>query len=522
MATQRRTQAVFFAGVPFDNENVLYLGKYAVQEIYIAEILKYMVYESEATLSYQRDNMYMRLNLKTHQDIYELNQANYMVYINVGHETRWRFCRITHIEYINDMCVHVHFELDYWHTYADRLKITGGYIEREHYLSESNFTTNAMRIENLSVGEPVVYKRYDAPLYREGYVVNFVKDRDGQMLNPLYDKLPQDESYYNSTLPVLDSAEPKIFTDLYIMNEFLAHYIDHPEAIAEIIVTPLPAYDNMVIDIDYPPKDLPGQIQRPWSKCFKYPNMYIKVTNGLGDEKIYYPELFIADTTTGAPAKPSFRLTCSYLNGLPTVRLMPLNYKGVAENVIESIYYDQFPRLRWEGDSFGNWWTTNSIKSVMQTVGSLAATAGAIALAPATAGTSIAAIGAGVGMANLGANIYSQSKQDDRSYGSATYGGARNYMTGDYPGFKIDIMGAYHGIIMANNNFWNSYGYFKGNAGIPNLDKNPYWNYVKGVVNFEYFGNSEANNTIKGMFANGVRLWHSGAVFGDLLQDNRG
>ena len=71
------------------------------------------------------------------------------------------------------------------------------------------------------------------------------------------------------------------------------------------------------------------------------------------------------------------------------------------------------------------------------------------------------------------------------------------------------------------DNFFTMYGYKVNNTKIPNITGRRNWNYVKTVdCNIEGYIPQEDLNEIKGMFNNGVTIWHNPATFLDYSQNN--
>lgn len=89
------------------------------------------------------------------------------------------------------------------------------------------------------------------------------------------------------------------------------------------------------------------------NKIYCYPYNYLYVTNNIGDNAIYKFEDF-SDTN------------CKFYNafGLSvggSGRLVPRNYKGLAEDNDESVTLAKFPTCQWSSDSYTNWLTEQAV-----------------------------------------------------------------------------------------------------------------------------------------------------------------
>ena len=89
------------------------------------------------------------------------------------------------------------------------------------------------------------------------------------------------------------------------------------------------------------------------NKIYCYPYNYLYVTNNIGDNAIYKFEDF-SDTN------------CKFYNGFGlsvggSGRLVPRNYKGLAEDHDESVTLAKFPTCQWSSDSYTNWLTEQAV-----------------------------------------------------------------------------------------------------------------------------------------------------------------
>lgn len=512
MAYNRELLISFYSGVPIDAENTLYYGAGRGQDEFKAWFdANYFVHEvTDTAQTYQREDVPYRLALRapatgsgyTGVDLELIYPCNWMIYKNPLHENRWFFCRITAINYVNDGMALIQFEVDPWLTWCDRITLGEGHTIRNHYVNELDPTTlTAQKIEQVYTGEPVSCYHYDYILNNPSFLVTYATDIDGQAF---------DETYFlpsGSTLPSLRYS----VVGMEGLNQIIYDYmnIGRADAIQSITAVPTRPFEYQVTL----PVNPPIGNTRPWTKLYKYPLMYIRVNNGMGDEKIYYMEQFVG--TDGKRIAPKFEMIMLTESGVPVLAVVPHNYKGLALNWEEALYLDKFPQLQWINDPYAQWAAVNSNREAFK---GLATVIGALAAAPSTGGASV---GAGAGAIGLQmANADAIAKQTDKLMGSPTYGGGVQHSLGR-AGIHFDVMRGINSVLDVANQFFNAYGYESGSIAPPNLDLNPFFNYVKGDYSVRGVSRQKVQDAIKQMFINGCRLWHQGAIFGDFNVDNR-
>jgi len=521
-ATPKQTEIIFFEQCPIDDVDTLYLGPGAANAAYFAYLMNnYENHPTESTLSYQREAWYVRVRVDVDGDDLTseaLTKCNYLSFMNPGNENRHYFGRITWHEYVNEGNWRVHFIIDHWLTWADTIKNVQGRLERVHYTNETNPMSNtAQRIETVDCGEYVTAFHKDVIFDEVHYVAHTWAWPDGQMRDEIYTRA-RDPANLATTMLYIDT------TDIGGFNNWLYAYKDFPEGISNVYTYAIPS----ITDVTLPGiPDLGEDLSiGAWTKCYKFPMMYVRVINGLGDEKVYYMEHFFRPDDSGSKERsnPKFKFVSLSWGGVACVVLVPLGYKGKEENWEEAFYYDKYPSLQWAKDSFGQWWSINSNREIIRAgISAVGIIAGAGMMATGAGGAlGVGMVAGGVSsLATQAGGLDAQSKQPDQLMGTPNYNGQLQLALGR-AGFHFDIMRPISGLINANNNYYNAYGYKSGHVGPVNMFNHPYWNYCKGQFTFSCGGNKDAHEKIKSMFANGVRLWHIAAPFiGDFSQDNR-
>lgn len=80
--------------------------------------------------------------------------CNYLFYQNTGFTTKYYFCFITNMEYVNENCTRITFETDCFQTWQFQIQYNRCFVEREH---TNNDTIGANTVpENVETGEYIV------------------------------------------------------------------------------------------------------------------------------------------------------------------------------------------------------------------------------------------------------------------------------------------------------------------------------------------------------------------------------
>lgn len=158
MATNPSTEVYLYKNVPLDPNNehtILWVtsnNKYGTAEAK-AEQDKYFTQTNKPSRSYNGYN-YQRVGTNKIQikDTYDnVMGHSYMRFRNQAHENKWWYCFITAVEYINENCTEVSYEVDLLQTYQFDWKLDECYIEREHSKTD-NFGDNIVP-ESFSVSD---------------------------------------------------------------------------------------------------------------------------------------------------------------------------------------------------------------------------------------------------------------------------------------------------------------------------------------------------------------------------------
>jgi hypothetical protein len=242
-------------------------------------------------------------------------------------------------------------------------------------------------------------------------------------------------------------------------------------------------------------------------KLYTYPYNYLYVSNNSGANVIYKYEDFKDNI-------PAFNIK-TVLTPSGSIRMSPLNYKGVEINEAEGINMGKFPVCSWDTDVYTNWLTQNGVNIALSAAGS------AISIGASAATGNPIGIASGVlGIANTLGEINKQSKVPPQAEGNINSGDVvTSSGTNDFIFYNMTIKAEYAQII---DNYFSCYGYKTNQVKIPNITGRTNWNYVK-TLECNFTGDNIPQTElgiIRTMFNNGVTLWHNSATMLDYSQSN--
>lgn len=214
------------------------------------------------------------------------------------------------------------------------------------------------------------------------------------------------------------------------------------------------------------------------NKCYVYPYNYLLATNNAGSQNIYKYEMF-SDSVCRFSVQLALSIGCSG-------RSVPLNYKGLAENIDESLPLAKYPTCSWVSDAYTNWLTQNSvnIKKDVVNVGFTTARGMGSVIGNALIGNVFGAIGSTVDMAqnltnqimDIEGNFHKASLLPEITGGSSD--GDVNFASLDI-GFKYCRMRVKDEYLRIIDNFFTRFGYKTVRVKIPNIVSRRYWNYLQ-------------------------------------------
>lgn len=512
-----------------DYKHTVYFPDVNAQVAYMSGKTKH----SGSNFSYQRKDKVLRY--PKHFD--ELQDCNYIMYRNNAYSNKWFYAFITEMEYINDERTDIHFETDVLQTYMFNEDGTRGYtvqasfIEREHVKDDSVGLHTVP--ENLEIGEYVCkYTSKLSGLTDLRIVAGVTSDPDGN---------PTPGARYNGVYSGIKYI--RFFPDdLNNIKKFLEQYSGRTDSVTTMFLAPsevAPAqYDNMTDELinagvtyynafavleSSVPKEITTKFAKTVgshsvrnNKLNCYPFRYLMVSNNSGGSAIYQYEHFKDDEiqfNTHMVLTPG----CS-------MRIVPVNYKGLLENQDEGLNLGKFPICNWVSDEYTNWLTQNSVNIGLDLATGIGQIIAGGAATFATGGLA-AGVGGGVMMSgasqifNTIAQVHQMSFTAPQSHGNINCGDVITATANNtFTFYGMGIKDEYVSII---DGYFDMFGYKCNKVKVPEVNHRESWWYTKTIdVNIDGEIPMKDLEKIKQCYNNGITFWRNSKRVGDYSQSN--
>lgn len=482
---------------------------------------------------------------------------NYMAFQNPRYNNKWFFCFIDKVEYNSEKSTNITFHVDSWSTWYEEIRLKNCYVLREH-------------VEDDTIGLHTVDEGLDV-----GEVICEGVTTDGTLTSA---------TSYVCVATNWDVADKTGFTGVCIMNGVvwgsmlcvfpftydgitkLQYFIQqtntdgHPNDIRDIFIIPSifldtqgllvtknydvtigdqvvaqTSFDRLTIlptgTVFWSAIESDKSITKHYTytglsiknnKCYCYPYNYLLVTNNIGNVNVLKYENF-SDTT--CKFSQQFALSVG-VSG----RTVPKNYKGIAENIDESLSLSKYPTCQWSTDSYTNWLTQNAVNIDKQQMnigftGVKAATNFIGNLANLQIGSALmGAVDSAQTLSNqimdLQGSFYQARLLPNQVGGTAQ--GDVNFSSGDTT-FKYLNMRCKNEYMRMIDDYFTKFGYKILSIKQPNYNSRKYWNYMQ-IGAGEIFAMGQIPQTdleiINRIAQNGVTVWHDHNIIGNYELDN--
>lgn len=513
MYIEPNTLVVVLKNVPLDNtyDHTIYFADKTAQRAFFSTYVKF----SLPNLTYQRVRRgVVRVGIVA-DNLYD---CNYLMFQNSAFGSKWFYAFITGVEYVNNECSEVSFELDVIQTWHFDYSLDWCFVEREHTLTDA--IGEHIEPEPVTTGE-YVFNNY-APVVnmRDMVVAIAIVDKDTSESGTLYDGI-----YGGAVLWVYDS------TDTTGITAKVNSYIQKPDAIIGMYMFPKLFIGNTIPEthrLSYGANALKSIVQadsitvndtldgyKPKNnKLYTYPYSFFHVDNASGGELTLRYEFFNGRNPvmeiTGTVTQPVVAVLrpCSYKGAPPYSEI-----GGYTTLNTESLELANYPMCSWSTDAYNTWVAQNSVPLAFNTM--------------ATLSSMVSPYGMGIGEAGNAINLisdtlmqaYKASIAADISKGSQSNGGA-NVANGvqQFYGGRCSVTSNYAKVI---DDFFTRFGYAVKRNKVPNRNGRPHWNYVK-TVGCTITGSIPTDDArrICGIYDNGITFWNNGNEIGDYSLDN--
>lgn len=433
--------------------------------------------------------------------------SNYVAFKNPRFGNKWIFAWVTDVKLINIGSTEITFEVDVWSTWYSRFNIGQAFIEREHV--EDDTIGKHTIPEGLETGEFICNKLTQAEFggkienlssVNNAYIVAAVSvSSDGTGVEGnMYDGLFSALKYY---------AFPHTSNGVNDFNTFISEYSGDArgEAIRAVFLLPeklvgviasdhhitasntigmhwinLHGHEEDVTGLNKQIEITTGKLGNNYvpvnNKLLTNEYRYMKVSNNTGVVVTYNYEDFEIDNTNGNATFIIY--SCLSIGG--SVRLVPMNYKGIQYNHDEGVNMGKFPTLSWVNDEFINWLTQNGVNIGISAVGNIAQIIGGAMMISggATAISGASAILSGVsGIASTLGQVHQKSKIPTQVEGNINSGDVITASNkNDFIFYDMVIKEEYAKSI---DRYLSRFGYKVNEVKTPNLNSRTGFNFIK-------------------------------------------
>ena len=535
MATRPLTIVSLLKNVPLDADynHTLYFASSSAQTAWFGSLQR----KNFNPQTYQRvGTNQIRVNSPM-DDLYEYNYLMFNNGNNVvlpdnenRYENKWFYAFISNVEYVNDNCALITYEIDVMQTFMFDYTLCDCFVEREH--SETDGIGDHIEPEPVAVGEYVYNDRYEGES-GEGRYRKLLDCSDLKTVLLYLPPQPTDPQEYLITPMydgVLNECYMAVFNNESALYRFKWEELDNnPDAIVALYTCPSSFINNDAIVYDPIYGQGQGKVRserRGQAPEYRTSNEIVVNVGALrGTEwldgyppknnKMYtYPyNFYCVDDANGGTLNLRYEFFDSLTPQLDIVTnviapvsatIKPRNYKNL--NLTNSqkrcnteiLEITNFPMSGTNIDAFQAYIAQNRGKLIFN-----------LPMRATNVGSALDFLG----------TYYQLSINPSVGVGECSVGNAN---------ISHEVLGIYGGRVSVTSNqakilddYFTMYGYTCNRVKRPNTSSRPHWNYVKtkGCQINSSIPNVFANK-IRGIYDNGVTFWKNASEIGDYDLDN--
>lgn len=441
--------------------------------------------------------------------------CNYLAFKNLPYDDEWHFAFIKSVDATSVNSSKINFELDVWQNSIYDATIKPSMVERAHVsVAEDTVGANTYP-ENFEIGGYYKSNKYIdqvPPMDENEFKIYIATTRaeDGTFIGG-----GLSNGVYNGATFV--TCDTPAIANSYInsLTEF-----DGAESIIDVFQAPVSMSienDTHFFTID---KKVSGKIDgyTPKNKkLYTYPYNYIYATNNIGGENEYRFEWFNTDKCVFTWILPA--------STNPTLIVYPNNYKGIVDNNIEGLTFNNYPKCAIAIDSYKAWLAQSGAGRAVEAFTNVLGMDENTALGLGTVlngimnrgfSTITDPLGTAMNLLTSSTRAYVQSPKTKGSAGNSLY----HAINKDHIDFYyMQISKEYAEKI---DSFWSQFGYPHNKIMDINLKKRKYWNYIK-TVDIALCGNIDLDmlSKLREIFNRGVTIWHTNDVGNYNLDNNK-
>ena len=519
-----------FSNIGLNNnyDDSLYFASNSAKDSYFSGLTKLA---TATAMSYNREQRgYIRVELPMATVI----SASYMRFKNTSFENKWFYAFILNVEYINNNCTQINFEIDVLMTWMGVFTLGQCFIERQHTVGDAigaNIADEGLNLglyvcedtEYYSLGDPVVaiYKTYNADA---GDV------RPSSVQQGTYNPLATYTFFLDSAnIGLMETLLDTITTDnradeIITMKLVPSNFVTNGSAV--------PWFNK---NISKPYSTIGGSQYVPRNnKLYTYPFKYLRVENGEGQSTVYKYEYFNTLPDEASTGNCEFQIRGVANSPSVAVMCTPLLYNGMTADYDQSINMTNFPAIPWNVDAYKAYIAQRDSTIYGEMLASTIAGAAQGALGGVIHGGASKAVAGAIGGASSGFVGGAKTLLSD-TLNEMMAGGLPTRMPDQTRGrsesdimmqsglkyFWFRKMSITKNYAMMIDNFFDMYGYAIRQHGVPNMNARPNWTYVKTIgCLVEGAIPADDASMIEDIFNKGIRFWKNHTNIGNYSLNN--
>lgn len=548
------TTAVYLCSVPLekDQKNQLDFASSTAQHLYFSNNIK----KSYTSFTYQRKDSVLRVPA----EFDELYDCNYIMYQNADFGSKWFYCFVDHMEYVNPNCTNIYLKTDVFQTWMFDWTLLRSFVAREHVADDTPWKH--------TLAEPINKPEYNY----------------NSMYSKVYDSTPgnQNTTWCYCVYATPDNGNDKIRPAIEqqgggyveVTNYTIGHmrtsgYLFGAETLADLkdlIETLIQENYSISYTIALPLSHVFKYLAVEWQGTFQthvYP-FFIYGDRGSGGEVDYITLTALTTTTIGTHTVRNKKLNCypyrfvcltddvnqkielkyELLNpahdtqhswngfgiyktagSTPAAILFPTGFAGkLGNDFTNAVTLSSFPPVPYDVDYFQQYLALHKASFAAENLKQTASIAGGLAGSGIQA-LSGNAIGGAFSAAStlLDYNSYLSKFEDMANHPPAVHNapsGEPKYYSNALR-FRIYDVYATPEYLDKIDSFFDFYGYNVSIVKVPQFTSRPAWNYIETRdINIEGPIPQDDMQELKAMFNRGFTVWHDPAHFCDYSQNN--
>jgi len=347
---------------------------------------QYNYFYSQSTPELRFDDYsYIRVNenkIRVGLDANILYNANYLMFQNTSFGNKWFYAFVTNVEYVNNACTEITFEIDRIQTWWFDVQLRPSLVMRQHAVDDGLY----VNCEPENFQDFALYTHYESNLLNDAtlsfkYITitnghftnndtnptNWVWATQG-VVNNMYTTL-ETRVWENNTQGISDM---RAYLNAIISggreDDIIAVYAGPkvtsvsflPENVGMETVSIPKTTLNANAFQGYVPKN---------NKLYNFPFCKLVLEKG-GSSQDYAIEDFRTGTTSSQASNVQFKYAHIVVPG-PQVLAFPVNYRGAVDDYNAGMDISEFSQAPIQGDTFKMWLAQHGFGDVMTTLGDL-------------------------------------------------------------------------------------------------------------------------------------------------------